>query len=114
MPSAGNPAEPLPVTGPEGTPVFDWGPAPFGERDVDVLLSGDRGDTPPQLRQVADALAALRAAPAQAELSGEAAIMAEFSAAAELRAQGLSGTAAGANGQAHTLTLPPHATRKRG
>jgi hypothetical protein len=91
---------------PDSYPPFSWGPPPFEERDLDALLSGETADTPFALRQVADALAALRAAPAQAELTGEAIIMAEFSAVAEFRAQGLSEQAARAGGEAHTLELP--------
>jgi hypothetical protein len=83
-----------------------WGPPPFDERDLDLLLSGETADIPFALRQVADALTALRAAPTQAELSGEAVIMAEFSAVTEFSAAGLSEQAAAAGGQAHTLELP--------
>jgi hypothetical protein len=90
---------------PDSYPPFSWGPPPFEERDLDALLSGETADIPFALRQVADALAALRAAPAQAELSGEAVVMAEFSAVAEFRAAALS-EAAPAAGQAHTLELP--------
>ena len=82
-----------------------WGPPPIDERDLDALLSGDMFDVPPQLRQVADALTALRAAPTFAELSGEATIMAEFRALAEFRAYGMS-AAARPGGMAHTLELP--------
>ena len=83
-----------------------WGPAPFDERDLDALLSGETADIPFALSQVADALTALRAAPTQAELSGEAVIMAEFSAVTEFRAAGLSGQTTAVGGQAHTLELP--------
>lgn len=68
------------------------------------------------LRQVADTLAALCAAPTRAELSGEATIMAEFDAIAEFRPLGLS-QAAPPYGMAHTLVLPvppPGAPRRRG
>lgn len=81
---------------------MSWGPPPFEERDLDALLSGYTADVPPGLRQVADALAALRAGPARAELRGEAAIMAEFSAQS--------------GGQEHTLVLPltvPDDVRRR-
>jgi hypothetical protein len=63
---------------PDSFPPLGWGPPPFDERDLDALLSGDTTDTPVALRQVADALAALRAAPTQAELTGEAVARAEF------------------------------------
>lgn len=81
---------------------MSWGPPPFEERDFDALLSGYTADVPPGLRQVADALAALRAGPTRAELRGEAAIMAEFSAQS--------------GGQEHTLVLPltmPDGARRR-
>jgi hypothetical protein len=90
---------------PDSFPPLGWGPAPFDERDLDALLSGETADVPMALRQVADALAALRAAPTRAELSGESTIMAEFSALAEFRALGLS-QAARDGGQARTLVLP--------
>jgi hypothetical protein len=90
---------------PDSFPPLSWGPPPFEERDLDALLSGETVDIPLTLRQVADALVALRAAPTTAELSGEANIMAEFSAVAEFRALGLS-EAARAGGEAHTLVLP--------
>ena len=54
-----------------------WGPA-YHERDLDALLSGDAGNTPPALRPLASTLAALRAAPAARELSDEAAARAAF------------------------------------
>jgi hypothetical protein len=84
---------------PDSFPPPPWGSAPFDERDLDALLAagtpltgstGPSGDTgpsghaaavPPALRQVADTLSALRAAPSPAELRGEAAIRAEFRAA---------------------------------
>lgn len=75
----------------------------FDDRDLDDLLSGQLADIPPPLRQVADALSALCAAPAPSELDGEAAAMAEFSAFARSR------------GPAHTLVLsapPPDVARK--
>jgi hypothetical protein len=68
---------------PDSFPPLMWGPPPFEERDLDALLSGDMAETPVALRQVADALTALRAEPAQAELSGEAAARAEFRALSE-------------------------------
>lgn len=67
---------------PDSFPPPTWGP-PFDERDLDALLSGHLAEPPLALRQVADALTALRAAPAPAELTGEAAARAEFRAAAE-------------------------------
>jgi hypothetical protein len=54
-----------------------WGPA-YHERDLDVLLSGEAGNTPVALRRVDTTLAALRAAPTARELSGEAAARAAF------------------------------------
>jgi hypothetical protein len=74
-----------------------WGPAPFDERDLDAVLSGETADIPPALRSVADTLAVLRgAAPTPAELHGEAAIMAEY------RALGLRRS----TGPEQTLVLP--------
>ncbi len=90
---------------PDSVPPFGWGPAAFDEWDLDTLLSGEAADPPPALRQVADALSALRAAPAPAELRGEATIVAEFRALAEFRAPG-PGRAQRTGGQAHTLVLP--------
>jgi len=58
-----------------------WGPAPFDERDLDAVLSGETTDIPVALRPVADALTALQATPMPAELRGQAMIMAEFRAA---------------------------------
>jgi hypothetical protein len=63
---------------PDSFPPLTWGPPPFEERDLDALLCGETTDTPVALRQVADALAALRAAPTPTELSGEAVARAEF------------------------------------
>ncbi len=63
---------------PDSFPPLSWGPPPFDERDLEALLSGETTDTPVALRQVADALAALRAAPTQAELTGEEVARAEF------------------------------------
>jgi hypothetical protein len=54
------------------------GPASYGERDLDALLSGEAGYPVMVHGPVADALAALRAAPAPDELSGEAAARAAF------------------------------------
>jgi hypothetical protein len=54
------------------------GPASYGERDLDALLSGEAGYPVIVHGPVADALAALRAAPAPDELSGEAAARAAF------------------------------------
>ncbi len=98
---------------PDNTPPFGWGPASFDERDLEDLLSGRLADTPQALRQVADALMALRGAPTPAERRGEAVIMAEFGALAEFGAYGQT-----AAGQAHTLVLPvpprSGAQRRRG
>jgi hypothetical protein len=74
-----------------------WGPAPFDERDLDAVLSGETAEIHPALRPVADTLAVLRAAaPTPAELHGEAAVMAEY------RALGLGQS----DGPAQTLVLP--------
>jgi hypothetical protein len=54
-----------------------WGPA-YRESDLDALLSGEVGNTPPVLRPVESTLAALRAAPAPRELSSEATARAAF------------------------------------
>lgn len=110
MTGYGVPDDDMPVN----TPPFGWGPASFDERDLDNLLSGRLADTPPALRQVADALIALRAGPAPAELAGEAAIMAEFSALAEFQPSGR-GDASPADSQAHTLvlTVPPSGVARK-
>jgi hypothetical protein len=81
-----------------------WGPAPFDERDLDAVLSGETTDIPVALRPVADALAALQAAPMPAELRGEAMIMAEFRALAEFGTAGL-GKDGRAGDPAQTLVL---------
>jgi hypothetical protein len=81
---------------PDSFPPLTWGP-PFDERNLDALLSGHLADPPLALRQVADALAALGAAPTPAELTGEAAARAEF------RAARLEGAI---RGDEHTLVLP--------
>ena len=54
------------------------GPASPRERDLDALLSGEAGYPTVVFGPVADALAALRAAPAADELDGEAAARAAF------------------------------------
>jgi hypothetical protein len=63
---------------PDSLPPPGWGPAPFDERDLDAVLAGKTADVSVALRPVAEALAALRAGPAPAELHGEADAMAEF------------------------------------
>ena len=63
---------------PDNLPPSGWGPAPFDERDLDAVLAGETADIPAALRPVADALTSLRAAPAPAELRGEANAMAQF------------------------------------
>jgi hypothetical protein len=73
---------------PDSPPPPPWGPAPFDERDLDAVLSGEPTDIP-ELRPVADILAALAAAPMPGELRGQTVIMAEFRALAEFRAAGL-------------------------
>jgi hypothetical protein len=50
-----------------------WDPASFDDRDLDAMLSGELTDVPGPLGPVAGTIAALRAAPARAELAGEAA-----------------------------------------
>jgi hypothetical protein len=58
------------------------GHVPYTERDLfDAVLTGRTDTIPDALRPVADTLSALRAAPAAAELSGEASARAEFRAA---------------------------------
>jgi hypothetical protein len=54
-----------------------WGPA-YDERDLDALLSGQTGSTPPALQPVESTLAALRAAATRRELSDEAVARAAF------------------------------------
>ena len=54
-----------------------WGPA-YHEWDLDALLSGAAGNTPPALRPVESTLAALRAAATRRELSDEAAARAAY------------------------------------
>ena len=71
-----------------------WGPA-YDERDLDALLSGQTGSTPPALRPVESALAALRADATGRELAREAAARAAFRAFAPAAVT------------AHTLVLPP-------
>jgi hypothetical protein len=63
---------------PENLPPSGWGPASSDERDLDALLDGHLAGVPDELLPVADVLDALCAAPAPAELWGEARIMAEF------------------------------------
>lgn len=63
---------------PASLPPHSWGFAPFEDRDLDAVLAGETADIPVALRPVAEALATLRAAPAPAELSGEANAIAEF------------------------------------
>lgn len=65
---------------PDSQPPPFWGPA-SDERDLDAVLSGESDAIPESLRPVADALAALRAAAAPAELSGEGSARAAFRAA---------------------------------
>lgn len=96
---------------PDSLPPPPWGPQPLDDRDLDALLAGNIADLPVALRPVADALAALHAPPARAELRGEAAIRAEFRALAGFRAL-RPGDPAGlgprtANGAAQTLVRPP-------
>jgi hypothetical protein len=80
-----------------------WGLAPFDERDLDAVLSGQTADVPVALRPVADVLASLRAGPVPAELYGEANAMAEF------RALGLGQ----AGRPAQTMLLEALPTRSR-
>jgi hypothetical protein len=90
---------------PDSLPPSGWGPAPFDERDLDAVLAGKTADVPVALRPVADALAALRAGPAAAELYGEATVMAEF------RALGLG--QAGRPAATMLLEAPPAGSRAR-
>jgi hypothetical protein len=82
-----------------------WGPA-YHERDLDALLSGEAGNTPLALRPVESTLAALRAAPAPRELSGEATARAAFRVLAR---PPVPWTAAAEHGTVtqDTLVLPP-------
>jgi hypothetical protein len=59
-------------------PSPSWGPASYDDRDLDAVLSGELAGLPEPLLPVAGALAALCAAPARAELAGEAAARAMF------------------------------------
>jgi hypothetical protein len=81
-----------------------WGPAPFDERDLDAVLSGETTDIPVALRPVVDTLTALQAAPMPGEFRGQAIIMAEFRALAEFRAAGLAQDGRAGNA-AQTLVL---------
>jgi hypothetical protein len=91
-----------------------WGPAPFDERDLDAVLSGETTDVPVALRPVADALAALQAAPMPGELRGQAIIMAEFRALAEFRAAGLAQDGrAGDLAQTLVLSVPREGPARR-
>ncbi|MGH3249652.1 MAG: hypothetical protein ACRDOI_26085, partial [Trebonia sp.] len=104
---------------PDSLPRDDEGPDPYEGQDLDGLLSGGSRDVPEELLKVIPALDALRAAPRGAELSGEAAVRADFR---EIMLAGLRGPAfpgAGA-GDARTLILPsavsavePHVVRHR-
>jgi hypothetical protein len=96
---------------PDSIPPPLWGSPPFDERDLDALLAGDSAYVPVALRQVADALTALRAAPSPAELRSEAAIMAEFRALGAFGAVGAGEPARTAmpmvaDGAAPTIVLP--------
>jgi len=95
------------------------GPASPRERDLDALLSGEVGYPTVVFGPVADALAALRAAPAPDELGGEAAARAAFrffmlpatgpAGGAALPAPLHQGTGPGhghPDGQASTVVLP--------
>jgi hypothetical protein len=81
-----------------------WGPA-YHERDLDALLSGAAGNTPPALRPVESTLAALRAAPTRRELSDEAAARAAFRATARPQEPWPAAVEHGTVTQ-HTLVLP--------
>ena len=63
---------------PDSLPPDDEGPDPYEGQDLDGLLSGDSRDVPEELLKVIPALDALRAAPRGPELSGEAAVRADF------------------------------------
>ena len=91
-----------------------WGPAPFDERDLDAVLSGEMTDIPVALCPVADALAALQVAPMPTELRGQAIIIAEFRALTEFRAAALAQDGR-AGDAARTLALfvpPEHPARR--
>jgi len=91
---------------PDNLPPSGWGPAPFDERDLDAVLAGETADIPAALRPVADALTSLRAAPAPAELRGEANAMAQFRELGQ-------GQAARHAEPAPTLLLPAQAVGRR-
>jgi len=122
---------------PDSFPPPPGGSAPFDERDLDALLAagtpltgitGPSGDgrpsghgaaVPPALRQVADTLSALGAAPSPAELRGEAAIRAQFRAAIATAAFAAGTGSAVGGGTTPTAALPQagpgrgrHGTRK--
>jgi hypothetical protein len=64
---------------PDGLLTLTGGHVPYTERDLfDAVLTGRTDTIPDALRPVADTLNALRAAPAGAELTAEAAARAEF------------------------------------
>jgi hypothetical protein len=87
-----------------------WGPA-YDERDLDALLSGETGSTPPALQPVEGALAALRGAATRRELADEAVARAAFRAFVPVSpTTGPLLWAAEAEPAAvtsHTLVLPP-------
>jgi hypothetical protein len=87
-----------------------WGPA-YDERDLDALLSGETGSTPPALQPVEGTLAALRFAATRRELADEAVARAAFRAFVPVSpTTGPLPWAAEAEPAAvtsHTLVLPP-------
>jgi hypothetical protein len=87
-----------------------WGPA-YDERDLEALLSGETGSTPPALQPVESTLAALRGAATRRELSDEAVARAAFRAFVPVSpTTGPLPWAAEAEPAAvtsHTLVLPP-------
>jgi hypothetical protein len=98
-----------------------WGPA-YDERDLEALLSGETGSTPPALQPVESTLAALRGAATRRELSDEAVARAAFRAFAPAPpttatpATAPVSWTAGAEPAAvtsHTLVLPPADRRPR-
>lgn len=86
------------------SPPPNGGPGPYHGWDPDGLLSGENVWIPEGMREVARTLAALRAAPASAELAGEATARAVFR---QLMPAGESGSSrSGAeSGDADTLIL---------
>jgi hypothetical protein len=98
----------------DSPPQSPWVSASFDDRHLDALLSGEAAVVPEPLRAVAGAVAGLRAAPAAAELAGEAAAREMFR---TLHAPGQSPLAPAAHGRtaapAGPLTRIPPARAPR-